>query len=153
MEINKSSWHYRFLRWTSSTGRVPDNLCGYVRTLLIKLSLFSIVSLFIVAVCGMVGLSVFILSEPLTHLAVIAGPEWYTNNIWVNIVAIPLGAMTIAGIFAIALGGVFGVAEGASYINNMLRKRSSDEYKSSSLIFNYLKAKHSKICQKLDFKD
>ncbi|QGZ15718.1 membrane protein [Acinetobacter phage vB_AbaM_Apostate] len=153
MEINKSSWHYRFLRWTSSTRRVPDNLCGYVRTLLIRLSLFCIVSLFIVAVCGMVGLSVFVLTEPLTHLAVIAGPEWYINNIWANIVAVPLGAMTIAGIFAIALGGVFGVAEGASYINNMLRKRSSDEYKSSSLIFNYLKAKHSKICQKLDFKD
>ncbi|QHJ75811.1 hypothetical protein vBAbaMPhT2_208 [Acinetobacter phage vB_AbaM_PhT2] len=152
MEIKKSSWHYRFIKWSSDGKTPPKNLCAYVRTLLIRLIIFGAILAIATIICFAIGISLFIMCNPYTGLDIVAAGAVFENPLWVNIVAVPIGFATFIAIVAASFGAVFGIGYGSGYVYKRI-KRANNASGQKSIFTTYISDKHKKICRHLEFKD
>ena len=132
MNISKKSWHYKFLKFMAvEESAIPENLCPYVRILIFKIILlvfFTLLSFMLMCIVG----------EKL-------------NNILFNFSfgsALDLFIHFFVGAIGTAVFSVGAVSTLAliDYIKN--RKTTK-----VGVVSTYIKAKHDKICPKIEFKD
>ena len=136
MNINTNSWHYKLLKYTEL--RVYDNLCPYVRTVILAI-LLSIVATIIMGFLATAAL--VILAAPITSWLIGFDP-WEA------------GIMML--LWVLAGGGAIGFyrdrrkwGESVSWDRVVYEKDIT--YKEPSLFRLWLKAQHDKICPRLTF--
>lgn len=141
--IKPTRWHYRLLlSWHNGrASRVPANLCPYVRALLGVLLLFSVMAF--VA-------TMMVVSFVLLWTAVFLG--------WPITDDTPFDAFYAIG-FAVSVGLVIGVLmlagkfawRGTKHVWHAARGTPNNS--EPSLVVEYVRAKHDKLCPSLTFKD
>lgn len=129
MNISKQSLHYRFLK--SLDKEIPNGLCEYVRML--------ISTIFCIA---------FIISIIL-FMSFISGS--FTLSLFDITTITPFGFVDV--VLAAVLGFVGWLLIVLAFVGLMLAGETLLEKKANSVTFNYIKAKKSKICPRIEFKD
>ena len=159
MMIDKASWHYRFLKAVWRDEDFPKSLCWYV-DLLIFTILFSVLFYPLITIGYWLDKKI--------------KPREIEIPLWLNILIFYLLISTLSllltipsfGLLGIVygfllgglLGGIiFGSIFGVAHIFSLLAEKYPQRFvykeKKPSLVGEWLKAKHSKICPRLEFTD
>lgn len=150
MIINKNSWHYRFLKFsTNDFYEVPTSLCPYVRQIVFKAIFCSFLAFLMGFFFVVVGTSV------LAKFAVPVGLAY-----WVG------GFALGAAIVAIGIGAIVGGIFGSMFLTEKYKERKNekriaemkkrflaglDPEPPKTLMREWIDAKHDKICPTLEF--
>ena len=135
MNVSKRSWHYRFYDWASDF-RPPENLCPYVRGLLLRLALTGVVACFM----GFVAFCVFV-------VPVFSALFWIISGI------APEGIWLVLPLIVVAVGVFWSIMFGIKWLNaylgqmHILPKVDWED----NIAYQYCKAVHDKVCPKIDF--
>lgn len=149
MNIDPGSWHYRLLlSWNSyKVYKVPTNLCPYIRQLAAALFIFSSVGLGVLSLVG---------STLAAWTALAMGWDLSEDSPYHAIYMI---GGSVSAVIAIVLlwAALYWSVQGIKFAYRKARNAvSSDtgpvEPSEPSLVVEYLKAKHDKVCPQLTFK-
>ncbi len=165
MQINKNSWHYRWLRLFRSEYEIPSNLCPYVRHLLG----FTTLAAFFAAL-GLLE----VMATLLTGGSFLLGHEWMLNYIgvdpavanedgndwWVVIYVFGILGWIVTAFLAVVT--VLQVLDTYTDIPTNLREWSEERKRSKAdrpvdtsstwyLFKQWLKATHDKVCPQISW--
>ena len=147
MNINKESWHYRFIKKMDGEFSIPNNLCPYVRKVIIMGALAVLVGSFVIATTvGLLGITG-------VALGVVAGALATSFSFGAYVFLFVLCTEIVVG-FKILwdLDGkfqAFFVRLGRKLFPN--KSEAMGDVKEPSIFIEYIKAKHDKICPSLSF--
>lgn len=144
MIINRSSWHYRIA--SMSTGAPPDNLCSYVRQLVLSVVFLSVSAAFALVV--LVGMLV----APL-----VAIDFWVHDFGWVDTSDSNSWLMMLFGIGATAyfLAAIVGGVIGYATLREKLDERADrilGEPREPSVVRAWINDMHEKTCTLVEYK-
>ena len=136
MNISRSSWHYKIV---SEFCHTPSkNLCPYVR------QLFAVCTIHIPLLCMVIALFLFIGLSPI-----------FLSIMW-SITGTIETTSIITGMTGIML--ILTTGLGCIYIGSKINKRiknsineNKDNSKEPSIVIEYIKAKHKKMCPSINF--
>lgn len=134
MQINRTAWHYRLIKFWNS-GRAPDNLCAYMRRLVASLIISVIMTVFMGGMAW-AGLNCMVWQ-----------PIMWAWGLFDPSVVIADYNYLFVGLFIWALVGIgcLGVVvENRGWLHRTKPRKPS-------LIVEYIKAKHQKVCKGIDF--
>ena len=159
MNIDMKSWHYRFNKFFLNDSKsVPESLCPYFWATIGRLTaaVFAIAVIltlfFIVGFATMTGIG----EEGFVNILSTALAPSGTTAIWMYPLVMVIGGIVIA----LGLGAVFGlmfvliaVSTGISMLGQKYQGLTVKQRINSSdnLVIAYIRAKHRKICPKLNF--
>jgi hypothetical protein len=134
MVINKSSWHYRFIRWGRSGRSMPNSLCEYVRTLAFACIMA------VIGVLVVLALSWFMLVLPVELWLMQFGVIEYVKDEFV-------GGVIAHGIWVFC----FCCTGAVKYIEWRDANRTKKPARKPSVIGAYFQAKKQKICPIVEY--
>ena len=151
MNVNTKSWHYRFNVWRTNTWKTrrKNTLCSYFWFTVINMAFISSA----VAVCvGLVYMLGYGFHEELLKYGYdFLSFPYYTGHL----IVLLLGCLLILCVVLVALVFLtvgWNVKLLFDKSIDLLNKRSNKE-KEPGLVMSYIKAKKSKICPIIEFKD
>ncbi len=158
MNINKNSWHFKMNLWFKSGNiwKMPKTLCGYFWTTVLHILFSSAITIFIGSIAWMFGWPL------VAETGIFAWIGISLSTFWLNVVAVPVGAVFIAAFVlafaAIAFGFIFGLEKFKEYRKNkqftkkLARVKAGLPAEAEPLVFiQYLKARKQKVCQMIDY--
>ena len=158
MNINKNSWHFKMNLWFKSGNiwKMPKTLCGYFWTTVLHILFSSAIAIFIGSFAWMFGWQI------VTETGILAWIGVSLSAFWLNVVAVPVGAVVIATFVllfaAIAFGFIFGLEKFKEYRKNKQFTKKLARVKAGlpaeaepSVFVQYLKARKRKVCPMIDY--
>ncbi|UNY41183.1 hypothetical protein [Klebsiella phage KP185] len=158
MNINKNSWHFKMNLWFKSDNmwKMPKTLCGYFWTTVFHILLSSAIAAFIGIIAWMFGWPI------VAETGILAWMGIGLSAFWLNVVAVPVGAVVIAAFVllfaAIAFGFIFGLEKFKHYRNQKQYTKKLARVKAGlpaeaepSVFVQYLKARKRKVCPMIDY--
>ena len=158
MNIDMNSWHYRLnKKFLNVSGAVPESLCPYFWSTVGRLSAVGFALAAITTMFFVVGFASFmaIHETSLTNIisTALASAE---ITVWMYPIIVFVGAFMLA----LCLGLLFGIllllvaiSTGVSMLGQKYKGLSVKQRIDSSdnLVISYIRAKHRKICPKINF--
>lgn len=132
MNINKNSWHFKMNLWFKSDNmwKMPKTLCGYFWTTVLHVLFSSAIITFIGSVAWMFGWPI------VAETGILALMGISLSALWLNVIAVPVGAVVIAAFVllfaAIAFGFIFGLEKFKHYRNQKQYAKKTCSSKSGS---------------------
>nr|WP_153932183.1 hypothetical protein [Klebsiella pneumoniae] len=158
MNINKNSWHFKMNLWFKSDNmwKMPKTLCGYFWTTVLHVLFSSAIITFIGSVAWMFGWPI------VAETGILAWMGIGLSAFWLNVVAVPVGAVVIAAFVllfaAIVFGFIFGLEKFKHYRNQKQYTKKLARVKAGlpaeaepSVFVQYLKARKRKVCPMIDY--
>lgn len=144
MIVNKNSWHYRFNVWRTNEWKTErkKTLCSYFWFTVFNIVLVSLMVVGIIGLLSLIGGSAN--GELIKHGYDVLFPVLYPLlGVLVVAAAICFGVAVVGVIWAIVAGYQWGVQK------YKINRRVSEP----GLMISFIKAKKSKICPIIEFKD
>lgn len=158
MNINKNSWHFKMNLWFKSGNiwKMPKTLCGYFWTTVLHILFSSAIAIFIGSIAWMFGWPI------VAETGILAWMGISLSALWLNVIAVPVGAVVIAAFVllfaAIAFGFIFGLEKFKHYRNQKQYTKKLARVKAGlpaeaepSVFVQYLKARKRKVCPMIDY--
>lgn len=141
MKISTSSWHYKFLDEgaLSSHGALPTSLCPYFWTVVWRLFITFILSLFVgLLLTGAVVLPIHLL---FLDMSLMRDTSLELFNVF--------GGIS----WVVGIGGFlsFAIPEAMDFVKDKVCDGKSKKDRKPSLLWEYLKAAKSKVCPIIEF--
>lgn len=150
MNVNTKSWHYRFNVWrtNTSTTKRKNTLCSYFWFTVFNMTFISFISGIFISLIYMIGYRFH--EELVKH-----GWDFISMPFYVSIPAIFFSGAIILAIFVLLALFLLFVGCGAVHVFNKIKTTYSEKHskKEQGLVMSYIKAKKSKICPIIEFKD
>ena len=159
MNIDMNSWHYRLnKKFLNDSGDVPESLCTYFWSTIGRLSAAGFALAVITTLFFITGFASFmaIHDAGLTNIISTALASAEITALWMYPIIVLVGAFMLA----LCLGLIFGIlillvaiSTGISMLGRKYKgltvKQRIDS--SDNLVISYIRAKHRKICPKINF--
>lgn len=149
MNVNTKSWHYRFNVWRTNMlmTKRKNTLCSYFWFTVFNMAFISFISGVVIGIVYMLGYSF--------HDTVLIqyGWDFISMPFYVSIPVIFFSGVIIVSIVVLLALFLFFVGSCAVHIFNKIKTVYSDSKKEPGLVMSYIKAKKSKICPIIEFKD
>lgn len=139
MNINTKSWHYRLIKFYNM--RRPNDLCGYVRSLLLSLLLAVVCIWGVIAIVYVLGAMLFV--GPVQLIWSMFDPTMILSK--------DATAFACIGIFVWLFAGIAGTFMYLKERKGWFQFKPSTKPKKPWLIVEYIKAKHSKVCTMVNY--
>lgn len=136
MKIKRTSWHYRLLDFFSM--QVPGNLCTYFWKVFFT---------------GVLGALIFFVAIPCVIFTAVS--PFVLGVLYFLVGSAPGSIIMIIGTAAIIVAAVFGFIFGGVWSVEWVKDHPVSFSKAGepSVVVEYIKAKHRKICPILEFQD
>ena len=155
ININKQSWHYRFIKYGLNWRPMPKDLCGYFKALFFSpfngyLQLWE--NILEEDLASFIGWSILI--GIIGNILYLLFPFSYLSEFFLSAGFFPF---IVAG-FLSAVTLILGTGTGLYIVYNLLYQKSRPKLQrvlsfKPPLLLSYLKAKKQKICPLIEYKD
>lgn len=159
MNIDMNSWHYRLnKKFLNDSGDVPESLCTYFWSTIGRLSAAGFALAVITTLFFITGFASFmaIHDAGLTNIISTALASAEITALWMYPIIVLVGAFMLALCFGLIFGILILLVAISTGISMLGRKYKGLTVKqridsSDNLVISYIRAKHRKICPKINF--